>query len=67
VKRNAKTIAMAAFGLVALVALGYWALPQLRGSLLNFILLACVLICPLAMLFMMRGRRSDQDKPDHQD
>lgn len=66
-KRNAKTIAMAAFGLVALVVLGYWALPQFRGSLLNLIVLACLVICPLSMLFMMRGKRSDRDKADHQD
>ncbi len=66
-KRKAKAIAMTAFGLVALVALGYWALPQFRGSWLNLIVLACLVICPLSMLFMMGGKRSDRDKADHRD
>jgi uncharacterized membrane protein YfcA len=66
-KHNTKAIAMAAFGLVALLVLGYWALPQFRGSWLNLIVLACLVICPLSMLFMIRGRRSDRDKPDHRD
>jgi uncharacterized membrane protein YqjE len=67
-KHNTKAIAMTAFGLVALVVLGYWALPQFRGSWLNLIvLLACLVICPLSMLFMIRGSRSDRDKPDHRD
>ena len=60
--RNAKVMVTMATGLVALAALGYWALPQFRGSLLNFIILACVLICPLSMLFMMRGKQPDRDK-----
>jgi Protein of unknown function (DUF2933) len=67
-KHNTKAIATAAFGLVALVVLGYWALTQFRGSWLNLIVLACPVICPLSMLFMIRGGRSDdRDKPDHQD
>jgi uncharacterized membrane protein YfcA len=66
-KRNAKAIAMAASGLVATVVLGYWALPQFRGSLLNLIVLACLVICPLSMLFMMRGKQPDRDKQDRHD
>ncbi len=65
-KRNAKTTVMTAVGLVALVVLGYWAWPQFRGSWLNLIVIACLVICPLMMLFMMCGKRSDRDKPDHQ-
>ncbi|MFM0388396.1 DUF2933 domain-containing protein [Paraburkholderia dipogonis] len=66
-KRNAKAIVAAASGLVALVVLAYWALPQFQGSVLNLIVFACLVICPLSMLFMMRGKRSDRDKSDHQD
>ncbi|WP_120348239.1 DUF2933 domain-containing protein [Paraburkholderia fungorum] len=66
-KRNTKAIVVAASGLVALVVLGYWALLQFRGSWLNFIVLACLVICPLSMLFMMRGKRPDRSKPDHRD
>lgn len=66
-KRNAKAMAVAAPGFVALVALAHWALPQFQGSVLNLVALACLVICPLSMLFMMRGKRSDRDKPDHQD
>ncbi len=66
-KRNAKAMVTSVLGLVALVALGYWALPQFQGSWPIVIVIACMLICPLAMLLMMRGMRSDPDKPDHPD
>jgi uncharacterized membrane protein YfcA len=67
-KHNTKAIAKAAFGLVALVMLGYWALTQFRGSWLNLIVLACLVICPLSMLFMIRGGRSDdRGNPDRRD
>ncbi|SAL62395.1 hypothetical protein AWB68_03289 [Caballeronia choica] len=66
-KCNTKTmVAMGlAFGLI--LALGYWALPQFRGSLTSLILVACSLVCPLSMLFMMRGIQSGADKPDARD
>lgn len=66
-KRNAKAMIRSVLGLVALAALGYWALPQLQGSWPIVLVLACVLICPLAALLMMRGTRSDPDKPDRPD
>ena len=58
------TIALA---LALVLAVGYWALPQLRGSLTTFILVACSLLCPLSMLFMMRGMQSGAYKPDARD
>ncbi|MFM0597240.1 DUF2933 domain-containing protein [Paraburkholderia dilworthii] len=51
-----------AFALV--LALGYWALPQFRASLGTFIVVACALVCPLSMLFMMRGMHSSTDNQD---
>jgi membrane protein implicated in regulation of membrane protease activity len=62
VKCNRKTILTIAFALALVLALGYWTLPQLRGYLTTFILVACSLVCPLSMLFMMRGMHSSTDK-----
>ncbi|WP_233804168.1 DUF2933 domain-containing protein [Paraburkholderia sp. HP33-1] len=55
-----------ALALALVIAIGYWALPQFRGSIAPFILVACVLVCPLSMLLMMRGIRSSPGKPDVQ-
>ncbi len=66
-KRYVKATVAMVLGLVVLVALGYWLLPQFRVSWLNLIVLACLVVCPLSMLFMMRGKRPDPDRSDHED
>jgi multisubunit Na+/H+ antiporter MnhG subunit len=58
-KCNTKTLVTTASALALVLALGYWALPQFRGSLAPLILVACMLVCPLSMLFMMRGSQPD--------
>jgi hypothetical protein len=63
-KCNTKTMVMSALALALVLAVGYWALPQFRGSLTTFILAACALACPLSMLFMMRGMQSPADQHD---
>ncbi|SOF01842.1 Protein of unknown function [Burkholderia sp. OK233] len=67
-KCNTKTMVTTALALALVLALGYWALPQLRGALGTFIVIASALICPLSMLFMMRAMQSHtdaQEKPGH--
>ncbi|MCX4151662.1 MULTISPECIES: DUF2933 domain-containing protein [Paraburkholderia] len=66
-KRNVKATVTMVLGLVVLVALGFWLLPQFRVSWLNLIVLTCLVVCPLSMLFMMRGKRPDRDRADHED
>ncbi|MFM0010652.1 DUF2933 domain-containing protein [Paraburkholderia sediminicola] len=63
-KCNTKTMVTTALALTLVIALGYWALPQFRGSLAPFILVACMLVCPLSMLLMMRATKSSTDKQD---
>ncbi|MFL9888265.1 DUF2933 domain-containing protein [Paraburkholderia agricolaris] len=63
-KCNTKTMVTTALALALVIALGYWALPQFRGSLAPFILVACMLVCPLSMLLMMRATKSSTDKQD---
>jgi hypothetical protein len=65
-KCNTKTMVTTALALALVIALGYWALPQFRGSLAPFILVACILVCPLSMLLMMRATKSSTDKQDVQ-
>jgi multisubunit Na+/H+ antiporter MnhG subunit len=65
-KCNTKTMVTTALALALVIALGYWALPQFRGTLAPFILVACMLVCPLSMLLMMRGTKSSTDKHDVQ-
>lgn len=66
-KRNVKATVTMVPGLAVLVALGYWLLPQFRVSWLNLIVLACLVVCPLSMLFMMRGKRQNRDRLDRED
>ena len=66
-KRNVKATVTIVLGLVVLVALGYWLLPQFGVSWLNLIVLACLVVCPLSMLFMMRGKRQNRDRLDRED
>ena len=63
-KCNTKTMVAIALALALILTLGYWALPQIRGELGTFIAMASVLICPLSMLFMMRGMQSHTDSPE---
>ncbi|WP_246258023.1 DUF2933 domain-containing protein [Pararobbsia alpina] len=62
-----KTMLTIALALALLLAVGYWVLPQFRGALTTFILVACSLACPLSMLFMMRGMRWGAEKPNRLD
>jgi uncharacterized membrane protein YfcA len=66
-KRNVQAIVTILLGLLVLVALGYWLMPQFRASWLNLIVLACLVVCPLSMLFMMRGKRPDSDRRDREE
>jgi hypothetical protein len=66
-KCNTKTMVTTGLAFALVLALGYWALPQFRGSLTTFILVACSLACPLSMLFMMRGMQPGAGKPDARD
>ncbi|KWF31671.1 hypothetical protein WL88_10500 [Burkholderia diffusa] len=50
-----------AFALVTVIALGYWAFPPLRGPLATLAIVASAFICPLSMIFMMRGTQSHAD------
>lgn len=61
-KCNTKTMVTSALALALVLAVGYWALPQFRGALTTFILVACSLACPLTMLFMMRSMQSPADQ-----
>ncbi len=63
-KCNTKTMVAIALALALILSLGYWALPQIRGALGTFVAMASVLICPLSMLFMMRGMHSQTDSPE---
>ncbi|MFM0732646.1 DUF2933 domain-containing protein [Paraburkholderia sediminicola] len=65
-KCNTKTMVTTALALALVIALGYWALPQFRESLAPFILVACMLVCPLSMLLMMRATKSSTDEQDVQ-
>lgn len=63
-KCNTKTMVSTALALALILTVGYWALPQVRGALTSFIGIAIALICPLSMLFMMRGMQSHADSRD---
>ncbi|KWE60391.1 hypothetical protein WM16_30480 [Burkholderia ubonensis] len=63
-KCNLKTMVTIALVLVAAIAIGYWALPQSRSVLATLAVIAGAFICPLSMLFMMRGMHSHTDAHD---
>ncbi|MCG5078529.1 DUF2933 domain-containing protein [Paraburkholderia tagetis] len=63
-KCNTKTMVATALTLALILNIGYWALPQFRGALTSFIGIAIALVCPLSMLFMMRGMQSHTDSRD---
>ena len=65
-KCTTKTMVTTAFALALVIAIGYWALPQFRGALAPFILVACMLVCPLSMLLMMRETKSSTDRQEVQ-
>ena len=65
-KCNTKTMVRMALALALLLAVGYWALPQFRGAFEPFILVACALVCPPSMFFMMGGMQSSAHTPDGQ-
>ncbi|BBQ03424.1 hypothetical protein BSFA1_85520 (plasmid) [Burkholderia sp. SFA1] len=63
-KCNTKTMVALALALTLILTVGYWALPQIRGRIDTFIAIASVLVCPLSMLFMMRGMQSHTDSSE---
>jgi multisubunit Na+/H+ antiporter MnhG subunit len=63
-KCNTKTMVTTALALALILGVGYWALPQFRVSFAPFILIACMLVCPLSMLLMMRGTQSNTKEAD---
>lgn len=65
-KCNAKTMVRITLALALLLAAGYWTLPQFRGAFEPFILVACALVCPLSMLFMMGSMQSSAHTADVQ-
>ncbi|MBS2132243.1 DUF2933 domain-containing protein (plasmid) [Burkholderia thailandensis] len=72
-KCNLKTMLKTAALLATALAIGYWAVPGYRATILGLIPVAAVLICPLSMLVMMwlMQRRDDphnrSDPPAKQD
>ena len=56
-----KTMVAVGSALVAVIALGYWAFTPLRGPLATLAVIASGFICPLSMIFMMRGMQSHAD------
>ena len=63
-KCNTKTMVTIALALALVLGVGYWALPQFTGFFASFILVACMLVCPLSMLLMMRGSQSKTNEAD---
>jgi hypothetical protein len=57
-------MAATALALALVLTIGYWALPDIRSGIGTLIAIASVLICPLSMLFMMRGMQSHSDSSD---
>ncbi|MFM0327734.1 DUF2933 domain-containing protein [Caballeronia glebae] len=53
-----------ALALTLSLTVGYWALPQIGGDIGPFIAMASVLICPLSMLFMLRGMQHHADSSE---
>lgn len=58
-KCDMKTIVKLVIGLGAVFAVAYAALPDARAFILSISPLLLVLICPVAMLFMMKGMRDN--------
>lgn len=63
-KCNTKPMAATALALALVLTIGYWALPDIRSGIGTLIAIASVLICPLSMLFMMRGMQSHSDSSE---
>ena len=55
---NAKTMLKAGAGLGLLAVLGYFTLPQFRAFIVASLPLLLTLLCPLSMIFMMKGMNS---------
>jgi hypothetical protein len=58
-----KTMVVTGIALLAALALAYTALPQFRTLLVSVGPYLLFLLCPLSMLFMMKGMHSSND--DH--
>lgn len=57
---NTKTMLKVAAGLGLLAVLGYFAFPQFRAFLVASLPVLLTLLCPLSMIFMMKGMNSHQ-------
>lgn len=65
-----KTLIKIALGLVALLIAGYVIFPQSRAFITAIAPYLLFLTCPLAMVFMMKGMNTPQEKekkPDQDD
>ncbi|MCX4151679.1 MULTISPECIES: DUF2933 domain-containing protein [Paraburkholderia] len=58
-----KTMVITGVAMLAVLALAYAALPQFRTLVLGLGPYLLFLLCPLSMLFMMKGMHSNKD--DH--
>jgi hypothetical protein len=63
-KCDTKTMIKTAAGLGLLAIIGYFALPPFRTFILSITPILIGLICPLAMLIMMKGMSSNQREQD---
>ena len=52
-KCNLKTMLRIAAPLMAVLAIGYWAVPGYRAAILGLIPFATALLCPISMFIMM--------------
>ena len=61
---NAKTMIKLAAGLGLLAVVGYFTVPQFRTLIVGIFPLLLTLLCPLSMIFMMKGMNSHQPAPE---
>ncbi|HDR9172973.1 TPA: DUF2933 domain-containing protein [Burkholderia vietnamiensis] len=54
-KCSLKAMVSIALALAAVIVIGYWALPQLRGAISTLAIVASAFVCPLAMMLVMRN------------
>ncbi|WP_024973249.1 DUF2933 domain-containing protein [Ralstonia pickettii] len=57
-----KTIVKTSAAVIALLVLAYVTLPQLRPLITGMSPFLLILLCPVSMLLMMKGMRSNQEK-----
>jgi hypothetical protein len=63
-KCSLKVMVSIALTLAIVVAIGYWALPQLRGTISTLAIVASAFVCPLTMMLMMRNMPAHAGRDD---